>query len=450
MGRFGLFGAPVVAVGAVGATLLLLGRSRPVVAARVYGGPSEGATHLSFRIETVERQNSAESPRANQPVEIAIQPASGARLAMLATTDSEGFAYLEVPSANGPVQGPILLSVHSYGQLLGQGQIRLTPGQWRANSQQWGHWIRQEKLTWDGFPEGLTLSVAPARGLLAVPFRDSLWVVVEGRQGPLPGVVLSFEPEGMTVLSAPLPTDARGFTRVPIETRSTSAALRITADAQGEGRGTWYSTLPVISGALNARRVGGALEIASPIVRSRAYFALITETERLAGGAVSLQEDGTGGSVQRVVLPQDLPEEVFAVVSSEPDLNSPGAVGWPLFEPNPEHLLKSPPRAFSVPEIKWIDGVPPLEKAEQDRDRQLRHWATAVVGTALAVVLLSVLRQVRRASLRLRAHLVESEAELECRKEALEKKDWLGAALGLACIILGFVLLAMFLEAKRG
>src|SRR5262249_14472495 len=103
--------------------------------------------------------------------------------------------------------------------------------------------------------------------------------------------------------------------------------------------GELRASLPVVPGAMHAELDADGVRVASPVEQAIAYYAFFDRSARLAGGALRLERDGRGGSAARTSLPDGARAPLWLVVSSEPDLRSPSAVGWPILPEGDE-----PPR----------------------------------------------------------------------------------------------------------
>src|SRR5690606_19383539 len=124
-----------------------------------------------------------------------------------------------------------------------------------------------------------------------------------------------------------------------------SLELRATSDAAA---GSWFSTLPVVPGAMQAEVDGGRLEVQSPIERDSAWYTWVSASERLGGGKLVLAP-APFGAAGGVPLPfEALEAATWVVISSEPDARSPSAVGWPLGRRT---------TTFDVAEANVLDGV---------------------------------------------------------------------------------------------
>jgi hypothetical protein len=231
------------------------------------------------------------------------------------------------------------------------------------------------------------VEVGAARGVLAVPFESALLVraLVSDARGELvalAGASLEVELTGAELLAPAAPTDARGRSRLPVRPEEHSVSLRLRV--RGDGReGGWYGALPVRPGALLGTRDGAQLIVRSPIPRAQAYVSWITRRERVAGALVPLAEDPDGTSSGRLALdPATLSrldaEPSWAVVSSEYDKRSAGAVGWPFgVAVDPD----APPTTLDAGDLVLCDGrARALERAHQRTGLRRRDAGAALLG----------------------------------------------------------------------
>src|SRR5690606_1113875 len=140
------------------------------------------------------------------------------------------------------------------------------------------------------------IRVHPGRGAFAVPFSDPVSIEVTTAEGPAAGVQLSVRAEAVSEPSAArsLATDDRGRAELLVTPREHVVALEVKA-SRGERRARWYSTLPVVPGALHARREGKQLWIEAAVPKEAAFYSIVSERGRLSGGRVALSDDGRGG-----------------------------------------------------------------------------------------------------------------------------------------------------------
>ena len=453
MSRVALYVLPVVTVAFVAFSLLVLGGERRVVGVRFYGGPTEGATLLSWRVLGTERKDGVETPAPINPIRVEARLADGRTSSWEGSLDAEGLGEARLELKDAPVTGPVWVRVtaSTEPQPLAEGRIALGPQAWADNHQEIGGWIRGKQ---DG---ALTVRVAPGRGVLAVPFTEPLVIDVRSGEEPVAEARLTFEPEGLDVASArgptPVRTSATGRAVVEVTPREHVCAVRVTAVSDDGRKGEFYARLPVLQGALHATVHDDQLRVASPAPRPRAYYAIVRTWERLAGGALDLDPDLHGGAVQQVPLPPLPPGELWVVVSGEADLRSPSAVGWPLvrdeaFGVRYGSLLQSGPRsAVSVPELLLLDGL--KQKVAGDRERRRRAlWLCAgFVAAALALLALLMVRRVHDSQVRLEEHLARSGEGAEgVERIAPARRSMVWTLLvALLCVSLAFGLLAALL-----
>ena len=139
------------------------------------------------------------------------------------------------------------------------------------------------------------LRVAPARGVLAVPFEEELWLEVSRAGAPVANAIVTLQVSGARVPQKQLRTDVRGrvaFRVAPDEHLPTARVSILDGDQEHQ---TAFG-LAVVPGALRVTRSGDELLVEAPVPRDLAYFALVTPTQRLHGGRVTLKPDGRGGS----------------------------------------------------------------------------------------------------------------------------------------------------------
>jgi hypothetical protein len=443
MGRLALRLVPALAVAIVLIGLVVVWSPRPVRAARVYGGPTEGVSVLALRVELVDRDGAFEDPAPPSALEIEARSPDGRRARAEFTTDGVGLGYVTLPFPGAPLERAVELEVRSGTQVVAQGTARAGRAEWRAQARERGQWLVARSPDASD-PKAIEVRVAPLRGVLAIPFDDSLLVEVRRAGAPLTKARVELVAEGLDARATSFVTNDSGRVSIPISPRAPIPAARVVVTAEDGARLEWYGTLPVVGGALDARIRDGQLRVASPIPRDRAYFAVISDRARWASGSVTLTPDPYGGSVGSSPVgklpPLDL---LWVVVSSEPDLASPGAIGWAVSAEAVTAEL-GVPTALSVPDLLLLDGVAPRQAEARIRERRIR-WTTAwLVLGALALVGLSVLMRVHEANRTWQSALERMEVEDGSRARLTRAHYGLGVALALVVIALGFLLLALF------
>ncbi|HVY26323.1 MAG TPA: hypothetical protein VHB79_07205 [Polyangiaceae bacterium] len=445
--RFLLFVTPLSAVGVV-LLGVVSGGVRPLRSARVYSGPTQGQTELSFRVELSERNRAVEAPLSATPFSL-VAVEGGQRVASAAgRTDEQGSAEIELQLPRprdsafelrveppGTVEAPL-----ARGLVLGRKEIFQAAATRRGGFQSGRH------------SGDIELSVAPARGVLVTaqgPLQDEL--VLRARRGGsgVVGARLRIKLEGAEPAQAELETDASGLSHLPLRPSDAQVRVAVDASADGIGEGTLAACLEVVQGAIRVRRDGnerqepGRLLVESSGAASRAFLGFFDENRRYGGASVPLTLAPDGRLVGELPWPAGLTASpLWVVASSQPDLASPSAVGWPVVtagEPDP--------RTFDARELLLLDGAPSAQLREERRARRIR-WVTAAYATlSLLLTLVMFVRRVRESDAAIAQHLAESGVDDAALSIAPQRKG--RAVLAAACIGLGFVVLAVFALLKE-
>jgi hypothetical protein len=436
-----LYVLPFATAAVVSYALFVAGAPRPYAGARLYGGPTEDAARLSWRLAVVERYRGVEGPLAPDAGEFSVEAQfdDGSSARWTGKVDALGMAGVTIEPPTKRVRAPVRVRVSRGPETVAEGAVWLPVAQWLERAERHGGWL-------DVPSKGeLSLRVAVARGALAVPFAEPVWIEVRREGKALAGAKLHVESEGLNLVQpsakdALIDTDTAGRAAIVVAPLEHNVALSVVAE-HGGARGEWYSRLPVVPGAFSATLQDGRLRIESPIVRERAFFALITERARLAGGPVLLEPDGRGGAVQLVDVGPLPDEQIWAEVSSEPELASTATVGWPLRVSRAP--LGDPAHTFQVPDRLLLDGLGVGTRAESARRSQARAIAAGFTILALVLASLIVIVRTRRADSRLRAHLEAAGEEAASRDLIAQKRAGARIALAVLCIALGFAVIAM-------
>ncbi len=392
---------PASAIAVVAFTVLVSARPKPVVAVRLRGGPTEGATVLSWRLEVVERLGSRESVLAGRAASLEAR-FDGGGADWHGTLDAEGAASVTLAGFSSPVSGSVRVRV-SVANLapLPETVFAVSRARWSAHARRRGGWV-------EGRPSGdLSVRVAPGRGIFAVPFRDPLWVEVRGPNAALDGVTVSASAEGGRLVGTPRPPLVSRRSELFFTPDEYAVDVSVVAHSPTENARLDVA-LDVDPGALHAVLSPDGLVVSSPIVRERAYVAIVTESERLTGGTVTLIPDGSGGARGLFALGPLPREPTWAVVSSESDRASPALVGWPIVTSGTE-----PPMTFDVPDVLLADTTAVAVGREASRVRCVRALAASFAVFALALTAWFVARDARRARAELRSHLDDAGADAE-------------------------------------
>jgi len=202
------------------------------------------------------------------------------------------------------------------------------------------------------------------------------------------------------------------------------------------------TALPVVLGGFHVLVSGTSARIEVPVTRAEAFYSVVSDQGRVSGGVLALAPNGHGGSFGTLELPPTLPHPAWLIVSSDVDLNSAAAIGWPL------DGGAEPAQTFDVADRLVLDGLPAAFAREQARRSRVRWLTAAFIAFAFALSVVLLVVRVRAADRDLTRHLRE-ELERPAATRVAARSGWalLAAVLGIA---LGFIALALFLLARSG
>ncbi|HEY1534949.1 MAG TPA: hypothetical protein VGF76_13070 [Polyangiaceae bacterium] len=439
MSRAWSLAVPVVTVLVVAYALFVAGAPRKTLGERIYGGPTEGVTELSLRVESVARDGERESAGWDGPITV-----SGAAngVDFLTTSTALGAAgVIDVPLRfEKPVAGPVRLYSRASNGELARGEISLTVERWAQRARRRGGWIRGR----DTNGNGLVISIAPERGAFVVGASDPLLIRVERAGDPLANAQLTLKAEGARLESEPgLHTDALGRARVGFEALELNPTLSVEARADDGQTGLIDSGVPVVPGGLHGIATATGIRVASATPRTQAFFSVVTDRARIAGGTLSLKPDGQGGSFADAALhlPVPLPVPSWLVVSTEVDENSAAAIGWPL------QASVEPAQTFDVPDVLLLDGVPAAFEREQARLSRVRWLTAAFIASAFLLSVALLVLRVRAADRDIARHL-RTDLESETAARIAPRTLW-PLVVALLAIGLGFVVFIGIVFAAR-
>lgn len=385
---------PAVAVGAVAAAVLVIGRPRGVTGVRIRGGPTAALDVLSVRLEIADRLADVERPRRGDHVEVDVigapEPTS-----IHGVLDDEGAVELVLPHFG---RDAVHAQVRIGESFVADARWSLSVDAWSRAARRRGGWVERR------FDDGTRIRAAAERGVFAVPFASPLWVEAE-RDGRFLGA-LDVHGDGADVVGPLAPSEGR--LRYLVTPREHAAAVAVRAP--GTTATELDVALAVVPGAFFAELRGNDLVVRSPVVRARAYVAIVGERERLAGATVALEADATGatGVIRNLSLPDGVP--LWAVVSSEPELRSASLVGWPI-----RYAIDSaePPKTFDVPDALLVDTMPQASSQESHRQRRVRLLAALIAAVSLFATAAAIVARSTAARARLTAHLASAGADPE-------------------------------------
>ena len=433
--RWPLLALPVVTVVVVTLALLTGAAPRPFRTARVFGGPT-GGDRLALRVEVVDVVESrGEVVERPVPGEKAVVRLWGGRheAARVLTLDAEGASEIALDARGAG--DTLVVGVSQQGVELALGRVRLDSERWARAARRRGGWVHARSA------EGYDVRVAPERGALAVPFEEGLLVEIARDGTPAVGAALELTATGGRVVPGRATTDARGRARFALTPEEHALGVRVLV-SEAERRSEVTFGLSVAPGALRARLVGGALVVEAPVPRETAYFAVVTERERLFGGRITFANGETSARIPLPALPSP---PGYAVVATASDLRSAAAVGWPLAA----RADGEPQTTFDAVDALLLDGRALGQGRESARRARVR-WAT--VAFCAIAVLLEIALLLRYARVRDRALDIHLEREGLVGDDARRLAPARSAAIlvAVAAVALGFLLLAIAAVLKLG
>ena len=434
MSRAWSLALPVLTVLVVSYAMLVAGVPRKLHGARVYGGPSEGASTLSLRVESIERDGQRERAFWNGPLSARLRAAGGPEVVVAVKQAVHGVADFEARFAR-PVHGPIECELRDAADLvLAEGRFELDATRWAARARRRGGWIRGRA------ERALVVSVAAERGAFVVGSPEGLAIRVEREGQPVASALLTVNAEGARLSGVEqLHTNERGRARVLFEASELNPSVRVEARTDDGQSAVIDTGIAVVAGGFQALPTGRGLRVESSVPRTEAFFSVVSERHRLSGGVIALSPNGRGGSVGTVQLPTWL-EPTFFVVSSEVDQNSAAAIGWPL------DAGAEPAQTFDVPDLLLLDGLPAAFAREQARRSRVRWLTAAFIGLAFALSVLQLVLRVRAADRHISEHLREGlDNELA---QGIAPRRMLPVLVALLAIALGFVALGLIALAR--
>jgi hypothetical protein len=435
MSRAWSLGLPLLTALVVSYALLVAGVPRKLLGARVYGGPSEGVSTLSLRVESIQREGEREVAFWNGPLTARVRASGGPEVVVSVKQALRGVADFEVPFARA-VHGPIEFELRdASGAPLASGHFELDQTRWAARARRRGGWIRGRA------DRALLLSVAAERGAFVVGSPAALAIRVEHAGQPVAGVSLLVSAEGGRLSGTEkLQSNEHGRARLFFEATELNPSLRVEARTEDGQTGLIDTAIPVVAGGIQALLAGDGLRIESAVPRSEAFYSLVSDRYRLGGGLIALTPNGRGGSAGTVRLNTAL-YPAWLVVSSEMDQNSAAAIGWPLAS-GPE-----PAQTFDVPDVLLLDGLPAAFAREQERRSRVR-WLTAIfIGLAFALSVVLLVLRVRAADRDISQHLRQGLSEQDLAKRIAPRR-LLPLLVAVLAILLGFIALGLVLLAR--
>src|SRR6266545_1568994 len=378
-----LLAIPSLAMAVVGFAMLGPGAARPFDGAQVWGGPTDGARRLSWRIAVVQRLRGIDSTRDIGT--IVVHAANGGQEStMRCRTRADGTCDVEMKLAR-EVRGQVHASItkEDGGEMLAAGYFARDSSQWGTDA---GHRARM-----GGKTEGeLELELYARRGIFAAPFRDELTVLVKRSMEPVRAARVTLRAE-----AADLDGDSSGDGSVSGTTGVAGDAtfgvtprthvIEVNVEAAVSGRSVrWTGTLPVVPGAIWLDPAGLAvrkIRVLAPVPREIVYATLANKAFRVWGGAVPLVPDAGGFAGGEIDWPETAAaglDGLWLTLASDPRASGSGTVGWPVDSAGGTvHRDEQPFRDWLL-----LDGMPWAERRDKGRRRRARVLSASALGAA--------------------------------------------------------------------
>lgn len=430
--RLFLLITPALAVLVVALSWFVLGRERAVTAARVYAGPPPspdnlGQSPVAFRVYASSSYSGVETPRS-LPIEVQMTAAGRSWSAAFAS-DAAGIASVNLPFDAGPATA----TRESAHIRLVSGERLLAEGDWLVVEPFLEHRQAGSFFLEDTTPRGLSVGLSLAFGVLAVPFKNELGVELTRDGHPLGGIPVRFSFDGAEVQGAARSTtDDQGRVAVALRAMSHHISVQIQFLDAIEGAYGQQFDLPVVAGAMHASLEGLVLTVQAPVPREVAYVNVVNARRTLWVGTVPLRPTPVGGTGS-VTLPA-LPGPLWALTSSEFDLQSMALVGWPVGEPRGRSTLERRDRLV-------LDGFATARAEETARQSRVRNMSLIVALLATFVEVLLFLAYVS-AQNGLSSH---QPAELSA---FVGKANW-ATAVAVVLLVVGFASLAWLVAVRH-
>ena len=441
-GRFLLFVVPLSAVLVV-LLGVVSGGERAVQSARVYSGPTQGLRDLSLRVELGERDRVIEVPMGETTFRVTVVEGGQRVASAQARTDGLGSSEvtLHLPRAR---DSALELWVEQTGNVaappLARGLVLGSTQAFRARASRRGGFQ-------SGRPTGdLHLAVAPAHGVLVIAqgaLDDELVLRAQRGGGPAANTPINVKLEGAEPAEAQVRTDGLGLARLKVRPSEPTLRVALESSFNGAVEGSLAARLEVVQGAIRVKREGDWLKLESGGAASRAFLGFFDEQRRYLGAQVALGPAPDGRLVGSLPWPSGLSASpLWVVASSQPDLASPSAVGWPVVgahEPDP--------KTFDARELLLLDGAPVARAREQRRARRVRLVTAGYAALSLLVTLWLFVRRIKDADRTIERHL--SRSGIDDAALSIAPPGQGRALLAAACIGLGFIVLAAFALLKE-
>ncbi|HMA95468.1 MAG TPA: hypothetical protein VKP30_22420 [Polyangiaceae bacterium] len=354
--------------------------------ARVWGGPTEGPTPFNIRVEFV-IPNPAHATTQPAPIAQLRIEAEGAepKLVPLAFDDAS-MAYVALPY---PLRNP-RVSIISGKQRLAEGNLHLDQATyWRQRKVREGRLRGKTSGTW-------SITVGCREGAFVLGQPGTLAVAINDAAGGAVTTPFTLELDGFedTTIRTPvaLHTDASGRAQIPVVPKDFAASVRVRVGEREHPIASFFSSIPVATANLRGGARDGKLQLESLVPTRRAYYALVSEQGQWASGGVNLDCHPNGSCRTELALNVEAPHPAWLMVGTEPALDGPNVIGWPVASDSAEFV----PDAVTIRDQLLLDGKPLALADAASRNRSRSRAVLVGMAIALAVLLHAILSPILR------------------------------------------------------
>lgn len=323
-------------------------------------------------------------------------------------TDADGLAWVTVDRTVLDQAQPIEAAVVQGGRELANGSLSVPLSRWAAGKRSDGGWCT-------GFHEGpVEIKLGIVDGVLLHGFPSAAVVALRENGRAVANQPVLLESDGARIVTGTgsgklmLTSDTGGLVRFLLQSSDMAATLRVTVPAPKESQLT--ASLPIRAGGMRAFRSRDRIIVSTSIPTSKAWLGLLTEQGLTRVQSLELEERAGNwtGSASFADWPKP---PLWAVVSTEPELESMNTLGWPLLDEGERDRAHS---TLVTPNVLALDGKPQvLQRLEKQRQRAIISSSIALLVVA-ALVTWVVLRSNRRHQRQVRelAQLLEGDRVL--------------------------------------
>lgn len=386
--------APALGMAAIALSALLLTESEPRWA-RVFAGPTDRAGKVAWRVQvkrgTLERQLPAPA-RVNFTATFAGRSSTERELVL----DDDGLEWVMFERPTIGLREPVQVTVREGSRVLAQGSVFVSLQQWRSGERVEGGWCsghrEGEREIRVGVVDGVVLHSMPAAILI---------VLVENGRA-LAHERVSVSVEGAEILGAgnaaattrvDLVTDDQGMAHFALRTIDLAATVRVSSGSPRESY--FVGGLPIRAGGLYVARDEATLAITSPIGLDHATIGLLTERGLVDVRTVALTRNGTASSAS-VAYDSWTARPLWAMVSSETELDAGNTIGWPLLDAGDQTQAHPSVVAPNRLVLDGYHGVTARLERQRRRAWTISSAALLLVGALLVWAVLHSNRETQR------------------------------------------------------